>query len=98
MIIYFISIFASLFKLSNNFNVKKGFKYFFKLNSKTIIHAGISFILVGFLNNPDIDVFKDTFFITGFFLLLIGIIPSISTVFFVKKDSKDSLSVEVPYQ
>jgi len=98
MIIYFISIFASIFKLTNNFNVKKGFKYFFKLNSKTIIHAGVSFILVGFLNNPDIDVFQDIFFITGFFILLVGIIPSTFTVFFVKKDNKVSLSEEVPNQ
>jgi len=88
MIIYFISIFATLFKLTNNFNIKKGFKYFFRINSKTIIHLGISFILVGFLIDPNIDLFQDIFFITGFFLLIIGIVPSIFTVFFTKGESK----------
>ena len=77
MIIFFISIFASFFKLANNFNIKKGFKYFFRLNSKTIIHAGISFILVGFLITPDLEIYQDIFFITGFILLVGGIIPSI---------------------
>jgi len=85
MIIYFISIFASLYKLTNNFEVKKGFKYFFRLNSKTIIHLGISFILVGFLIDPNIELLQDLFFISGFIFLIIGIVPSIFTVFFVKK-------------
>jgi len=98
MIIFFISIFASIFKFTNNLNVKKGFKYFFRLNSKTIIHTGISFILVGFLIDPNIALFQDIFFITGFILLLIGIVPLIFTVFFTKRDSKDSLPVEVSYQ
>ena len=89
MIIYFISIFASIFKLTNNFNVKKGFKHFFRLNSKTIIHIGISFILVGLIIDPNIDLFQDIFFITGFFLLLIGIVPSIFTVFLIKKVSSE---------
>jgi len=85
MIIYFLSIFASIFKLSNNFKIRKGFKYFFRLNSKTIIHTGISFILVGFLINPDIELCQDIFFITGFIFLMIGIIPSILFTFFPKK-------------
>ena len=77
IIIYIIAIFASLFKLVQNFNIKKGAKYFFMLNSKTIIHMGIAFILVGFLILPSIEVFQDTFFISGFMLLMIGIIPLI---------------------
>jgi cytochrome c-type biogenesis protein CcmF len=89
MIIYFISIFASLFKLAKNFKVRKGFKYFFRLNSKTIIHAGISFILVGFLIDPNIELFQDIFFITGFIILIIGIVPSIFNVFFTKEDKTE---------
>ncbi len=77
IIIFLFAIFASLFKLSKNFNVKKGVKYFFRLNSKTIIHAGISFILVGFLIPSNFEIFQDIFFISGFILLMIGIVPSI---------------------
>ncbi|MHA1988436.1 MAG: cytochrome c biogenesis protein CcsA [Promethearchaeota archaeon] len=89
LIIFFISIFASLFKLANNFNLKKGLKYFIRINSKTIIHVGISFILVGFLIDPNIDLIQDIFFITGFVILMIGIIPSLLTAFFVKRDNID---------
>jgi cytochrome c biogenesis factor len=77
IIIFFIAIFATLFKLIKNFNVKKGAKYFFRLNSKTIIHTGIASILVGFLILPSLGIFQDIFFISGFILLMIGIIPSI---------------------
>ncbi len=82
LFIYLISLFSSLFKLVKNFNIKKGVKYFFRLNSKTIIHAGISLILAGFLMNSN---YQDLFFIPGFILLLIGIIPSILITFFPTK-------------
>jgi cytochrome c-type biogenesis protein CcmF len=95
MIIYFISIFASIFKLSNNFKIRKGFKYFFRLNSKTIIHIGISFILIGFLINPDLELYQDIFFITGFIILVIGILPSIFIVFFTKKENIEKLEVKL---
>jgi len=90
--IFLISIFASCFKLANNFNIKKGIKYYFRLNSKTIIHTGISFILVGFLITPDLVIFLDIFFITGFILLVLGIIPSIIITVIVKPKKK----IEVP--
>ncbi|MFX1326725.1 MAG: cytochrome c biogenesis protein CcsA [Promethearchaeota archaeon] len=82
LFIYLISLFSSLFKLVKNFNMKKGVKYFFRLNSKTIIHAGISLILAGFLMSSN---YQDFFFIPGFVLLLIGIIPSIIITFFPMK-------------
>ena len=90
MIIFFMSIFASLFKLTKNFKIRKGFKYFFRLNSKTIIHAGISFILVGFLIPPNFEIFQDIFFISGFILLMIGIVPSILISFLPKKKLKEN--------
>ncbi|MFW9970637.1 MAG: hypothetical protein ACFFDF_10585, partial [Candidatus Odinarchaeota archaeon] len=80
--IYMMSLFSSIFKLAKNLNLKKGITYFFRLNSKTIIHAGISLILAGFLIYAS---FQDIFFIPGFILLLIGIIPSIIISFFPKK-------------
>ncbi|KKL91187.1 hypothetical protein LCGC14_1897230, partial [marine sediment metagenome] len=89
IIIFLFAVFASLFKLVKNFNVKKGAKYFFMLNSKTIIHTGISFILVGFLIPPILEIFQDIFFISGFILLMIGIIPSILIGFLPKKKLKE---------
>jgi len=82
IIIYFISIFASSYKFIKNFTVKKGFKHFFRLNSKSIIHVGISFILVGTLIT---SISQDIFFISGFIILLIGIVPSIILTFLPNK-------------
>ena len=82
LIVFIISLIASLFKIGQNFKFKKGFKFFFRLNSKTIIHAGISCILMGFLVT---SYFQDFIFITGFILLLIGIVPSILIAFFPRK-------------
>lgn len=83
LIIYIISLFSSIFKLAKNFKLKKRFKYFFRVNSKMIIHSGISLILAGFLIT---STYQDFFFIPGFILLLIGIIPSIIITFFPKKE------------
>ena len=77
--IYIISLLSSIFKLIKNSNIKKGVKYFFRLNSKSIIHTGISLIFAGFLISSS---FQDLFFIPGFIILLLGIIPSIIISFF----------------
>ncbi|MFX1504069.1 MAG: cytochrome c biogenesis protein CcsA, partial [Promethearchaeota archaeon] len=80
--IFMMSLISSIFKLAKNLNLKKGIIYFFRLNSRTIIHAGISLILAGFLIYAS---FQDIFFIPGFILLLIGIIPSIIISFCPKR-------------
>ncbi|MHA1915450.1 MAG: cytochrome c biogenesis protein CcsA [Promethearchaeota archaeon] len=85
IIIYFIALFASLYKFVKNINLKKGIKYFFRINAKTIIHAGISLILIGTLIDPNALNYQDFFFISGFIVLMIGIIPSIIIPFFFKK-------------
>ncbi|MFX1531245.1 MAG: cytochrome c biogenesis protein CcsA [Promethearchaeota archaeon] len=85
--IYFMAIFSSAYKFARNLEVKKGIEYFFRLNSKTIIHSGISFILVGTIIPSIFEIFQDIFFITGFFLLLVGIIPSIMRSIIPKKNS-----------
>jgi hypothetical protein len=85
IIIYFIALFSSLLKLIENINFKRGIKQFFRINSRTIIHTGISFILIGTLVDPSIWIFQDIFFITGFIFLLSGIIPSTFILFFIKK-------------
>ena len=81
--LYFFALLASLFRLKRDFNIKKGFKLFFMTNSKTIIHLGISLILLGTLGGP--LLWQDFFYIMGFFVLLIGIVPSLFAVFFTTK-------------
>lgn len=85
IIIYFIAIISSAYKFARNFTLKKGISYIFRMNSKTIIHSGISFILVGSIIPSIFGHFQDFFFITGFFLFLIGIIPSLLRSFFPKR-------------
>ncbi|MFX0021482.1 MAG: cytochrome c biogenesis protein CcsA [Candidatus Hermodarchaeota archaeon] len=85
LIIFMISFLSSMFRLGKNFKISRGAVFFFRLNSKTIIHAGISLILAGFLMPSN---FQDMFFIPGFVLLLIGIVPSIISSFFLKKNEK----------
>lgn len=82
--IFFIAVIVSFWSIITNLKFKKGIKHFFKLNSKTIIHAGISFIMIGFLISKNFWIFQDIFYITGFIFLLSGIIPSILTTFFNK--------------
>jgi len=86
IVIYFFSIFSSSYKFIRNFTMRKGIAYFFRMNSKTIIHSGISFILVGSIIPSIFEIFQDVFFITGFILLLVGMIPSILRSFFPKKN------------
>ncbi|KKL95705.1 hypothetical protein LCGC14_1851880, partial [marine sediment metagenome] len=79
---------SALISIIKHFNVKKGFRQFFRINSKKIIHLGISLIFIGFLTGK--LLITDIILISGFFLLLIGIIPSILMVFFRKKRSINS--------
>jgi len=88
IIIFIFALFASLLKFLFNFNVREGFKRFFRINSKTIVHTGISLILTGTL--VGMNVFQDILYISGFVFLLVGIIPSILMIFFVKKKGADS--------
>ncbi|MFX0057771.1 MAG: cytochrome c biogenesis protein CcsA [Candidatus Hodarchaeota archaeon] len=82
--IYYYALFASIFRLIKRSNLKMGIQKFIRINSKTIIHAGISLILIGTLIDASYVLILDIFYISGFTLLLFGIIPSIITVFFIK--------------
>ncbi|MFX1355990.1 MAG: cytochrome c biogenesis protein CcsA [Promethearchaeota archaeon] len=86
MSIYYYALFASLFKLIKRNNLKMGIQRFFRINSKTIIHGGISFILIGTLIDINYGMILDIFYISGFIFLLVGIIPSIFILFFLKKN------------
>jgi len=95
IIIYFIALFSSFLKLGQNLSIKKGFKHFFRINSKTIIHIGISFILAGTSTDTNADLILDFLYITGFTFLMVGIIPSILIVFFSKGQVKERIEEEV---
>jgi cytochrome c-type biogenesis protein CcmF len=88
VLIFGLSLLAASISLVKHFNLNKGFKHFFRINSKTIIHIGICLIFMGFFSGN--NIFTDIFYITGFFILLIGIIPSIITVFIGRAKSKNS--------
>ncbi|NVM28747.1 MAG: cytochrome c biogenesis protein CcsA [Candidatus Helarchaeota archaeon] len=84
--IYLAAFIAAIFHLFKDFNLSHGMKKFFRRNAKVIIHAGISLILMGTLTEIMLGV-QSFFFIVGFFILLVGIIPSILVMFFVKYQS-----------
>ena len=81
--IYFTALFASLYRLIKDFSIKKGLPYYFKVNSKTIIHTGISLILIGTLGGP--LLWQDIIYACGFYILLLGIVPSLIAVFITSK-------------
>jgi len=83
IVIFALSGVSALISIIKNFNVQKGFRQFFRINSKKIIHLGLSLILIGFLTGK--QLITDIVLISGFFLLIVGIIPSIIIVFFKKK-------------
>lgn len=85
--IYFISGITSLISIVTHLNDQKSIKNFFRINSKKIIHLGISLILMGTLTGT--LIITDIFFLLGFLFLLMGIMPSIVIVFVKhKKENK----------
>ncbi len=75
--IFILAFLASILKLIKDFDGSTSIKRFFRINSKTYVHTGISLILVGTLIDPEAWFFQDIFFISGFIFLISGIIPSI---------------------
>jgi cytochrome c-type biogenesis protein CcmF len=82
--LFILALLSSILKLVKDFDSSKGLKHFFKINSKTYIHTGISLVLIGTLIDPNVWLFQDIFFISGFIFLISGIIPSIIILFFIK--------------
>ncbi|HDZ16948.1 MAG TPA: hypothetical protein ENH75_01575 [archaeon] len=95
ILIFAFSGVAAIISMIKHLSFKKGFKHFFKINSKKIIHLGVSLILMGFLTGA--LLLTDILFISGFFILLIGIIPSLFVIFLIgKKNSEAPVKVENP--
>ena len=83
--IFILSFLTSILKLIQDFDSSKGIKHYFRINSKTYVHTGLSLILIGTLIYPEAWLFQDIFYISGFIFLIGGIIPSIFILFFLRK-------------
>jgi len=83
--IFILSFLISILKLIQDFDSSKGIKHYFRINSKTYVHTGLSLILIGTLIYPEAWLFQDIFYISGFIFLIGGIIPSIFILFFLRK-------------
>jgi len=86
--IFILALLTSILKLIKDFDNSKGLRHFFRINSKTYIHIGLSLILIGTLVDPEAWFFQDIFFISGFIFLIGGIIPSIFLYVFLKRNKE----------
>ncbi len=82
IIIYGLAIFSTALKIIRSIKRKMNFTLFYRRISRSLIHLGISFILLGTLGGP--KIFQDIFYISGFYILVLGIIPSILMTFIEK--------------
>jgi cytochrome c-type biogenesis protein CcmF len=86
--VFILALLTSILKLIKDFDSGKGIKHFFKINSKTYVHIGLSLILIGTLIDPETWFFQDIFFISGFLFLVSGIIPSILFLLILKRNKE----------
>jgi len=86
--IFILSLLASILKLIKDFNTSTSLKHFLRINSKTYLHIGLSLILIGTLIEPNVWIFQDIFFISGFIFLLGGMIPSILIIIIKKRKTE----------
>ncbi len=82
IIIYGLALFSTIFKIIKNIRRKISFVIFYRTISRSFIHLGICFILLGTLGGP--KIFQDICYISGFYILVLGIIPSIIMTFLEK--------------
>jgi len=92
--IFIVALLSSILKLIKDFNKNAGLKQYFRINSKTYVHIGLSLILIGTLIDPEVWIFQDIFFISGFIFFMSGIIPSIFIYFFLRRNILKSKSME----
>jgi len=84
--VFILAFLTSVLSLIKDFDSSKGIKKFFRINSKTYVHLGLSLILIGTLIDPETWFFQDIFFISGFIFLVSGVIPSIFILFVLKRN------------
>ena len=92
--IFIIALLSSILKLLKDFDKNTDLKQYFRINSKTYVHIGLSLILIGTLIVPGIWIFQDIFYISGFLFFMIGIIPSIFIFFFLRRNKLKNKSIE----
>ena len=84
--IFIIALLSSILKLIKDFDKNTNLKQYFRINSKTYVHIGLSLILIGTLIDPEVWIFQDIFYISGFIFFMSGIVPSIFIFFFLKRN------------
>ena len=84
--IFIIALLSSILKLIKDFDKNKDLKQYFRINSKTYVHIGLSLILIGTLIDPGVWIFQDIFYISGFIFFMGGMIPSIVIFFFLRRN------------
>ncbi len=84
--IFIISLLSSILKLIKDFDKNTSLKQYFRINSKTYVHIGLSLILIGTLIEPGAWIFQDIFYISGFIFFMSGIIPSVFIFFFLRRN------------
>jgi len=84
--IFIVALLSSILKLIKDFDKNISLKQYFRINSKTYVHIGLSLILIGTLIDPGVLIFQDIFYISGFIFFMSGIIPSIFIFFFLGRN------------
>ncbi len=84
--IFIVALLSSILKLIKDFDKNKGLRQYFRINSKTYVHIGLSLILIGTLIDPEVWIFQDIFYISGFIFFMSGIIPSIFIFIFLRRN------------
>ncbi len=93
--IYGGAMVACSLEFIKNTRLSKGIIQFFRLNGKVLIHIGITLILTG---SPAPQLFQDVLYITGFSVILGGIIPLLMMAFVNPQRGKNSGEVVVNSQ
>jgi cytochrome c-type biogenesis protein CcmF len=79
VVCYALAFLATCIAIRKNIRRSMNLGQFFKANSRHLIHAGISLILVGTITTN--AAIQDYVFIPGFFLLIAGMLPSLVVSF-----------------
>ncbi len=91
---YLFALIAACIVIFKNVRKGTGPSQFFKLNSRHIVHAGLSLILIGTVTTN--VIFQDLVFIPGFFVMIAGIVPSLVASFLKGASPQEILQSTTP--
>jgi cytochrome c biogenesis factor len=89
LICYILAFLSICLVLMKNIKKSMGFSQFFKLNSRHLVHAGLSLVLIGTITMN--ATFQDLVFIPGFFVMIAGIVPSLVVPFMKGAEPREKL-------